>query len=50
MEDSSGLEESHSGRADWELALIRFAEWFFMLLERSDLGVFGLVVSTLVHL
>ena len=36
--------------AEWERALVRFADWFFMLLERSDLGVFGIIVSVLVHL
>ena len=29
--------------------MIRFADWFYMLLERSDLGGWGLAISTLVH-
>ena len=30
--------------------MIRFADWFFMLLERSDLGQYGLIISILIHL
>ena len=37
------------GKAEWEKAAIRFADWFYMLLERSDLGEWGLTVSVLVH-
>ena len=37
------------GKADWEKAAIRFADWFYMLLERSDLGKWGLTISILVH-
>ena len=29
--------------------MIRFADWFFMLIKRSDLGQFGLVLSISVH-
>jgi len=29
--------------------MMRFADWFFMLLERSDLGKVGLCISILVH-
>ena len=36
-------------QAEWERAMIRFADWFFMLLERSDLGGWGLAISTLIH-
>lgn len=37
-------------KADWEKATIRFADWFYMLLERSDLGKWGLTISILVHI
>lgn len=40
---------STKAQAEWEKALIRFADWFYMLLERSDLGQVGIWVSFLVH-
>ena len=35
---------------DWEKALLRFGDWFYMIIKRSDLGVFGLFFSFFVHL
>ena len=43
------FEEQGQDYAEWEKASIRFADWFFMLLERSDLGKGGLIVSIFVH-
>lgn len=34
---------------DWEKALLRFGDWFYMILKRSDLGVYGLFFSFFVH-
>ena len=34
---------------DWEKALLRFGDWFYMIIKRSDLGVFGLFFSFIVH-
>ena len=39
-----------SEKSSWEKAMVRFASWFFMILERSDLGKFGLVISIAIHL
>ena len=39
-----------SGGAKWENAILRFADWFYMILLRTDLGVAGLVISVLIHL
>ena len=30
--------------------MMRFADWFFMLMVRTDLGPVGLVLSILIHL
>lgn len=38
-----------SDKPEWEKATIRFADWFYMLLERSDLGKWGLTISVLIH-
>ena len=35
---------------DWETDLKQWVDWMTMLLRRSDLGSFGLVVSCLTHL
>ena len=35
--DESAL-DTENKRAEWEKAMIRFADWFFMLVKRSDLG------------
>ena len=34
---------------DWEKALLRFGDWFYMIIKRSDLGKFGLFFSFIVH-
>jgi len=52
--ESAELEEGqspafHEDKPEWEKATIRFADWFYMLLERSDLGKWGLAISMLVH-
>ena len=46
--DDSAL-DTENKRAEWEKAMIRFADWFFMLVKRSDLGQFGLLISVAVH-
>ena len=46
--DESAL-DTENKRAEWEKAMIRFADWFFMLVKRSDLGQFGLLLSVAVH-
>ena len=46
--DESAL-DTENKRAEWEKAMIRFADWFFMLVKRSDLGKFGLLLSVVVH-
>lgn len=33
----------------WENTVISFADWFFMILKRSDLGMTGLIISILIH-
>ena len=35
--------------SSWERAMVRFASWFFMMLERSDLGKTGVAISIAVH-
>lgn len=35
--------------SSWERAMVRFASWFFMMLERSDLGKIGVAISIAVH-
>ena len=36
--------------SDWETNMKHMADWFFMMLKRSDLGTFGLVISSLIHI
>ena len=33
----------------WENSILRFADWFYMILKRTDLGVVGLFISVLIH-
>lgn len=33
-----------------ENAILRFADWFYMIMLRADLGTVGLVISVLIHL
>ena len=47
--DESAL-DTENMRAEWEKAMIRFADWFFMLVKRSDLGQLGLLISVAVHI
>jgi hypothetical protein len=47
--EADAFEEQGQDYAEWEKATMRFADWFFMLLERSDLGKGGIIVSLLVH-
>ena len=39
-----------TSESDWETNMKYMADWFFMMLKRSDLGTFGLVVSGLIHI
>jgi len=48
--EKDAFEEKGQNYAEWEKAMMRFADWFFMLLDRSDLGKGGIVVSIMVHI
>ena len=48
--EKDAFEEQGHDLASWEKAAFRFADWFYMLTERSDLGSGGLFVSAFVHL
>ena len=42
--------DSYKGTAKWESSIRRFADWFYMIILRTDLGIAGLVISVLIHL
>ena len=36
-------------KAKWESSILRFADWFYMIMIRSDLGFVGFAISVLIH-
>ena len=39
-----------ASESNWETNMKHMADWFFMMLQRSDLGAFGLIISSLIHI
>jgi hypothetical protein len=33
----------------WEIAIVKFADWIIMLCYRNDLGKIGVILSFLIH-
>ena len=42
--------DAYRDNAKWENAVLRFADWFYMIMLRTDIGVAGLVISALIHI
>ena len=37
-------------KTKWESTVLRFADWFYMIMLRADMGIVGFVISVLIHI
>ena len=44
-----GFTEIEDQKSKLESSVLRFADWFYMIMLRVDMGVVGIVISILIH-
>ena len=41
--------DGYVAKAKWESSILRFADWFYMIMKRADMGMAGFIISILIH-